>query len=66
MIDGSLGSNSRGVSQLRRPDAECVCPIGVLVRPASSERLQKAYWEQPYTMFWFTGLMSVSKLSPQP
>jgi hypothetical protein len=64
MIDGSFGSNTSGVSQLRR--SEVVAPMVVLVLPAFVERRQFPNWEQPYTKFWSVGSISVYSPSPQP
>src|ERR671915_1290157 len=64
MIDGSLGSNSTGDFHPRRWEVVAEVKFWT-VSPPFTERLQLPFCEQAYTRFWSTGLISVSRPSPQ-
>src|SRR3954470_22469232 len=64
MIAGLFGSNTIGVTQLRRSDT--VEPKLDRVVPPSVERVQAPFCEQAYTLFWFVGSIRFVVPSPPP
>src|SRR3954453_5281438 len=63
MTFGSVGSKTIGVNQPRAPAAR---RGGLLESPPSVDRAQLPYCEQPKTLFWSFGLISVARPSPPP
>src|SRR5207248_3094652 len=64
MTDGLFGSNTMGVTQLRRSDT--VGPNPLLVFPPSVDRLHAPFCEQEYTLFWLDGSIRFVVPSPPP
>src|SRR5215475_9399364 len=64
MIAGLLGSNTIGVTQLRR--SEVVAPKLLRVVPPLVERVHTPFCEQEYTLFWFVGSIRFVVPSPPP
>src|SRR5215510_6335924 len=64
MTVGLDGSNTTGVSQLRRSDTVGPNPVDVL--PPSVDRLHAPNCEQAYTRFWLVGSIRFVVPSPPP